>query len=146
MSDQISHRCRLAADAVTAAFILVARHSMSSGTMDMIELNRRLTALKEGDGGGLRRVLQSLDSLAGSPEFVTFRLVTAALAQSLPRLCATQVSARELRLAALDLKRLEQEAVSLSAPDVAAKLVAIIDAILEQIARADPQANRAHLH
>jgi hypothetical protein len=146
MSDPVSHRCKLAADAVTAAFILVARHSVSSGTMDMIELNRRLTDLKEGNGGGLRRVLQSLDSLAVSPEFATFRLVTAALAQSLPRICATQVSARDLRLAALDLRKLEKEAVSLRAPDVAARLVGIIDALLEQVGPAELQANRPQLH
>jgi hypothetical protein len=56
------------------------------------------------------------------------------------------VSARDLRLAALDLRKLEKEAVSLRAPDVAARLVGIIDAILEPVGPAELQANRPQLH
>jgi len=143
--DRISHRHKLAAEAVAATLTLVARHSASSGTMEIIELNRRLGDLQEGDGGALRRTLQSLHNLAGAPALMALRLVTAALAQSLPRICETRVTAQDLRLAALDLRRLEKEALLLRAPDVAAVLVAIIVAILAQTGPASSP-GKAQLH
>ena len=116
MTNWDADRFGLAVDAVTAAFTLVARHTVSSGTMEIIDMNRRLRTLRGGDASALRRTLHSLNTLAGSPLLFAFRLVTTALAQSLPRTCSAQVTSQDLRTAALDLRHLANEAESLRAP------------------------------
>jgi hypothetical protein len=130
MTHRDADRFSLAVDAVTAAFTLVARHTTSSGTKEIIDMHRRLRTLRAGGADSLRLTLHSLHTLAAAPQLFAFRLVTNALAQSLPRACSAQVTAQDVRTAAFDLKRLQQEATSLRAPDVAVNLSRIIDAML----------------
>jgi hypothetical protein len=133
MTDGVTYRYRLAVDAVSAAFTLIARHAVSSGTMEIIDMNHRLQALGEGDEASLRRTLESLNHMAASPQLLAFRSATIALTQSLPRICSTDVTANDIRIAALDLSYLALEAESLCAPDVAVQLAVTIEALLNQI-------------
>jgi len=146
MTDALTYRCRLAVDAVSAAFTLIARHAASSTTKDLIDMNRRLHALGEGDEKSLRRTLESLNNLAGTPQLLALRLVTIKLTQSLPRICSTEVTAHDLRVAALDLHHLALEAESLRAMDVAVKLAVTIEALLDQIKGYRPTASTDSLH
>jgi hypothetical protein len=146
MTDLVEQRYKLAVNAITAAFMLVARHTMSGSTLEIIDLNRRLGDLHDGDEGRLRRTLQSLNNLAVAPELLTFRLVTASLSQSLPRICTPQMTPRDLLAATADLSRLATEAMSLRASDIAVTLGGIIDAIRAHAATNSIQAPREHLH
>lgn len=147
MTKRDANRFRLAVDAVTAAFTLVARHTMSSDTLELIGMNRRLGAMGvECDAGLLGRTLHSLNALAQSPQLFGFRLVTVALAQSLPRTCSAHATSMDVRTAAFDLRQLANEAESLRAPDVAVKLAAIIDAMLEQDSVTQQRSVKGDLH
>jgi hypothetical protein len=146
MTDAVTYRYRLAMEAVSAAFTVIARHAASSGTMDIIDMNRRLHALGEGDEGSLRRTLESLNNIAGSPHLLAFRSVTFALTQSLPKICSAEVTVNDIRIAALDLRQLALEAESLRATDVAVKLAATIQALLNQIACFRLSAAKDRLH
>ena len=132
MMDKDANRFSLAIDAVTAAFTLIARHTTSSGTRDIIDMHRRLRTLRAGREDLLRLTLHSLHTLAAAPQLFAFRLVTLALAQSLPPTCLAQMTSTELHAAVLDLQRLAHEAHVLRAPDVAVNLAGIIDALLER--------------
>ena len=132
MTDRDTDRFKLAADVVAEAFTLVARQTASSGTMQVIDMYRRLGRLRQGDEDLLVRTLHSLTTLAESPRLFAFRLVMTALAESLPRTCSLKVTAEDTRTAALDLMRLAHEAKSLRARDVAVNLGEIIDAMLGQ--------------
>jgi hypothetical protein len=146
MTDLVAQRYQLAVNAITAAFTLVARHTMSSSTLEIIELNRRLGDLHNGDEGRLRRTLQSLNNLPGSPELFTFRLVTASLVQSLPRICRPQMTARDLVASTADLNRLATEAMMLRASDIAFTLGGIIDAIRAHASTGGTSDPRGQLH
>lgn len=132
MTDLDAVRFDLAVEAVAAAFTVIARHTMSSGTMEIIDMNHRIRVLRHGDEGLLRRTLYSLCTLAGSQRFLAFRSVATALAKSLPRACSEWATSRDLHIAVSDLRRLANEAGSLSAPDVAIKLAEIIDVLVGQ--------------
>ncbi len=63
---------------------------------------------------------------------LSFRSVMIALTQSLPRICSTEVTANDIGIAALDLRRLAVEAEAMRATDVAVKLEVTIQALLNQ--------------
>jgi hypothetical protein len=146
MTELVEQRYKLAVKAVTAAFTLVARHTMSASTLEIIELNRRLGELHDGDEGRLRRTLQALTTLAGSPQLFTFRLVTASLVHSLPRICRPQMTARDLVAATADLSRLATEATTLRAADIAFTLGGIIDSIRAHASTDGTPDPRGQLH
>jgi hypothetical protein len=130
MTHRDADRFKLAVDAVWRATKVKAAATASSGTVEVIDMHRRLDRLRQGDEGLLRRTLHSLNTLAASPRLFAFRLVMTALAESLPRTCSAAVSAEDVRTAALDLTLLANEAKSLHAPDVAVILAEIIAALL----------------
>lgn len=130
MTDRDTERFKLAVDAVAAAFTLIARQTASSGTMEIIDLHRRLGGLRQGDENLLRRTLQTLHALAESPRLFAFRLVTTALTESLPRTCSSNVTTDDLRTAVSDLRQLANEATLLRAPDVAVDLTGIIATLI----------------
>lgn len=146
MMHRDADRFRLAIDAVTAVFTLVARHTVSSGTMEIIDMHRRLRTLQAGGEDLIRLTLQSLNALAAAPQLFAFRLLTTALAQSLPRTCSAGARPQDIQTAALDLKRLAHEAHSLRAPDVALTLTRIIDAMFEQAGMTRQSATKDTLH